>query len=288
MADLGPNVVIGGDNNFEEVVIEASRSQPILVDFWAPWCGPCRTLTPLLERIALEREGAFTLVKVNTDENPGLSQHFQIRTIPTVVAIKEGEIVEQFMGAQTKPYIDALLDRLSPNAKPSPVQEARQLFDCGSFEEAVDAYRRALAQGSSESEVLLGLGRALLEMGEIESAEETLREVEMGEVGYDEAQGLIGVAGLYRLAAASPSAEELERAISEDPNNHSARYALASVLFRDGATEAAMDALLEIINRDKGWEDEAPRKAMLAIFQRIGNRSPLSDAYRSRLSRALY
>ena len=274
--------------SFEAEVIQGSQEALVLVDFWAPWCGPCRALTPVLEALVAERGGEVILAKVNTDENPQLSAQFQIRGIPAVKAFQGGALVGEFTGAQTRPFIEKFIADLKPSEAQVAAAKASELFQTGHVADAVDQYRTALAMNPSDSEILVGLGAALLRAGHIEDAADTLSDVRQGEKGWEEAQGLLGEISFHQRVAEVGDVATCRARLEADPTDHEARLALAAGLYLQGEHRAALEALLELVRLDKRWGDEAGRKTMLVIFERIGNRSALSDEFRTRLSRTLY
>ena len=238
---------------FETEVLEASRTTPVVVDFWAPWCGPCRALTPTLEKVARDYAGKVKLVKVNSDENMELSQAFNIRSIPNVIAFKDGKPVSQFMGAVPEPQVRAFFDKLLP----------------------------------SESELALAQAEGLYRQGRLEEAEAKLKEVKF-DPDWEARMGAVeeGIA-LSRKSAAGPGEKALTEKLAADPADHDARAALAALYAARQDYRAAMDQLLEILKRSRDWKDGEAKKQLLALFN-LAEDPELASEYRKKLARALY
>ena len=234
--------------DFEQEVIEASREQLVLVDFWAPWCGPCRALTPILEKVAGGYAGRVKLVKVNSDENPELSSAFGIRSIPNVIAFRDGKAVSQFMGALPEGQVRAFIDKLLP-----PPQ--------------------------------LALAERAIEEKRLEDAERLLDEVKP-DIDWDAQVDTLRQA--LAFARAGGSEKELGAKVAANPADLDARLALAGALAARHDYRGALDELLEIIRRDREWKEGEARKQMLAIFNLAADSPDLVSEYRRKLSRAIY
>jgi putative thioredoxin len=233
---------------FEREVIESSREQPVLVDFWAPWCGPCRSLTPVLEKLAGEYAGRVRLVKINSDENPEISTAFGIRSIPNVIAFRDGKAVSQFLGALPEGQVRAFIEKLLPPP---------QLALAG----------RAIADRNlDEAERLLGEIRPNIDWDE---QVETLRQA-------------------LSFARAGGGEKDLAAKVAANPADLDARLGLAGALAAQHDYRAALEQLLEIIRRDREWKDGEARKQMLAIFNLAADDAALVSEYRRKLSSALY
>ena len=245
-------VIDATERDFEQRVIDRSREVPVVVDFWAEWCGPCRQLTPLLEREAAKREGEIDLVKLDTDANPGISQAFGIQGIPAVKAFKDGRIVSEFVGAQPPPVVERFFDALVPS-------EADKLTAAG--DEA--SLRRALELQPNRADAAVPLARALLERGEREEAQRVLEAV----VGDFQADGL--KARLRLDAAGSPDLSDAFAAIDA------------------GDTERAIDLLIEALPTADGAKDDI-RQVVVALLDELGVEHPVARDARRRLASALY
>ncbi|MBI2963743.1 MAG: tetratricopeptide repeat protein [Deltaproteobacteria bacterium] len=274
-----------GDASFEAEVIERSRGVPVLVDFWAPWCGPCRTLGPLLDRLAAEHQGAFVVAKVNVDENPEVAGGFGIRSIPAVKAIREGAVVDEFVGALPEPALREFLRRILPSEADRLAERGVTAEQGGDRAGAEALYRRAIGSDPNHPAARLGLGR-LLAASDPDAA---LAELARVLPGTPERAAADRIAARLRLGGDDGAGEEeLERRLETDAADLAARLQLARVLAAKEQYETALAHLLEIVKRDRGYEDEAGRKLMLDIFNILGARHALTEKYRSELARVLF
>jgi len=273
------------DATFDSEVIERSERVPVVIDFWAPWCGPCRTLGPVLERLANEHEGAFVLAKINVDENPRIAGEFAIRSIPAVKAVRHGEIVDEFVGALSEPAVRQFLQRLLPTEADRAAGEGREAEDKGDVVTAEGHYRRALESDPNHPAARLGVGRLL----SATDPEHALAELDRVLPGTPERADADRIAARLRLVADDGAgAAELRARVERDPADLEARLKLARLLAAEEDYEAALAHLLEIIRRDREFEEEAGRKAMLDIFNVLGPRHPLTEKYRGELARVLF
>jgi putative thioredoxin len=277
---------------FQRDVIDASRELPVLVDFWAPWCGPCRTLGPMLERLEQDSTGRFRLVKINSDENPELSAQFGVRSIPYVVAFVDGRPVDSFVGVLPESQLRAFIERVAPNPGEIERRKAFALLEAGDRPGAAAALRAALALDPANDDARLALAGLLLE-ATTESAGEALK---------NEARDLLAKTGALiqqtprfralqtRLdsmeqAARLPSADELQQRIAAQPGDLQSRADLARLLIAQGQFEPALEQLLEIVSRDRAFGEA--RGAILAVFDLMADRPETVSKYRRRLASAL-
>jgi putative thioredoxin len=275
-------VIDVGESDFEREVLERSAETPVVVDFWAPWCGPCRTLGPLLERLADEAAGAFVLAKVDVDQAPGLASAFGIRGIPAVKGFRDGVLVAEFTGAQPEPVVRDLLARLQPSEADRLVREAAALP--GAHAEA--RLRTALERDGRHPRALLALACLLGERGETDEALALLARVVGSEPLEREAEQL---AAKLRTRGDGAGDESAVRArLAADPTDLGARIDLGRALASRERYEEALTELLAAVERDAAYDDAAARKAMIDVFAVLGNDHPLTDRFRSALAKTLY
>jgi putative thioredoxin len=273
-----------GEADFQAAVLDRSREVPVVVDFWAPWCGPCRALGPLLERLVEEAGGRVELAKVNTDDAPNLSGEFGVSGIPAVFALRDGEVVDQFTGLLPEPALREFLDRLMPSAADQRVGELAGL-EAADPAAAERGYRALLASDPAHEAGRVGLARVLLATpGREAEAADLLRPVEGGKHA-PEADRLRAVVA---LRADPPDLAATRQAVADAPGSAEARVALGRALAARGEYGPALDALLEAAELDKPIARGPVRQTMLAIFQVIGVRSGTADSYRARLQSLLY
>ncbi len=282
--------------SFKKDVIDESMKVPVIVDFWAPWCGPCKTLGPLLEKLVKAARGAVKLVKLDVDKNQQLAAQFRIQSIPAVFAFKGGRPVDGFVGAlpesQLKQFIDALIKGGAPAGAESQVAEvlamAKDAMAQGDAETAASLYARILDEEPDNVPAKLGLARAAIQLGEIEQAKEMIAELPPEAKKGAEFEAIRTALDLAERAAAAGDPADLESAVTANPADLDARYKLALALYAQGNAEGAVQHLLDIIRRNRTWNEEAARKELLKIFEALGGTHDVTVKGRRGLSTILF
>ncbi len=272
------------DSEFESAVIDRSTTLPVVVDLWAPWCGPCRQLAPLLEKIARERSGDFELVKVNVDENPATASRLGARSIPLVVGFRDGKPVAQFIGAQPESAINRFIDQILPSQTDRLVSAAREMIAAHDTTEAQSLLHQALELDRHHEQARVLLAELLQEEGRVDEAIHVLGKIAPNR--HDEAAALL--ARLQLEKAGESDVDELERQLQENPQDLDTMVRLGQALAARKSYTEALDILLRAVQTDASWKDGAARQAMLDIFNVLGMSDPLTRQYRTRLSNALF
>ena len=282
-----------GIETFEVDVIAASREAPVIVDFWAPWCGPCKQLGPLLEKVVNEAKGAVRLVKINIDENQEIARQLRIQSIPTVYAFKNGQPVDGFMGAIPESQLRAFVQHLTGGEAghdhaDEVLAMADEAFAAGDIGEAAQAYAHVLQDEPGNPKAVAGLARCYLKSGDLERARTTLQLVRPDGATDEAIRAIEAELKLREQAADVGDTAGLRAKLEADPNDHQARYDLALALDAKGDREGALNELLESVRRDRKWNDEAARKHIVTLFEALGPADPLTLAARRKLSSILF
>ncbi len=274
---------------FEKDVINASMLAPVLVDFWAPWCGPCKTLGPMLEKLEVEAAGAWNLVKVNVDENQELAAHFQVRSIPHVIAFAEGRPVDQFIGVLPEGQLREFIDRLVPAGADAERRAAQSAWAAGDRQRAIDTIKAALALDPGYEDARLDLIEWLIAERRIDEAKEedkllSPKTTQGIDARYNALKTELDAAD---AAADLPPADALIDAVNANPDDLDARFALANRLIAGRDYAGALEHLLAIVVRDRAFMDDVGRKTMLSVFELAANQPDLVSQWRRKLSAAI-
>lgn len=286
MSHENPLIIEAGAANFEQEVIERSRKVPVLVDFWASWCAPCRTLGPLLEKLAKEYQGRFVLAKVDTERDPNLAAAFGVRGIPAVYGLRNGQVQGQFVGVQSEAYLREFIDGLMPSELETRIAEGETLLATNP-EAAEGRYREALQLDPNAAMAKIGLARALQAQGRPEESRALLQELERRGFLEPEAERLKAELTIQDHAEQVGGVAEARQALSASPEDLNLRYRLAEALAAESEYPEALEICLDLIERDRRGLGESARELMLAIFQMLPADSELVADFRRRLSLVL-
>ena len=279
---------------FMTEVVDGSFEAPVIVDFWAPWCGPCKQLGPLLEKTVRATNGAVRMVKVNIDENPQIAQQMRIQSIPAVYAFKDGRPVDGFVGALPESQVKQFIQRLGGGkGGPSPVEEAmamaKEALQSGDHKSAGALYSQILQRDPANVEALAGNTRAMIARGDLAKARQALDRVPKENAGHAEITAARSALELAEQAQKSMAgAGKLRARLANNPDDHEARFELATALFGSGERETAIDELLDLFKRDREWNEQAARKQLVKFFEAMGPTDPLTLSGRRRLSAQMF
>jgi putative thioredoxin len=277
---------------FMKDVIEESKRQPVLIDFWAPWCGPCKQLTPILEKVVKGAKGKVKLVKMNIDDHPAIPGQMGIQSIPAVIAFVNGQPADGFMGALPEGQVNAFIERLTKGAVAGDTKDLLAAADAalaeGQVQEAAQVYAELAEEDPSNIAALAGLARCYLAAGDAAKAKETIAKVpeaKRNDAAVAAARAALEVA---EQASAVGPADELERKVAANPLDHQARFDLAVALNAGNKRQQAVDHLIEIVRRDRKWNEDGARKQLVQFFEAWGPTDEATVAGRRKLSSILF
>lgn len=275
-------------DNFDQYVLENSRHVPVLIDFWAPWCGPCQSLMPLLSRLAEEFGGLFLLAKVNIDDQPELATRFGVRSVPTVKLIRNGELIDEFMGAipeqQIRQFLDPHIERESDRQLPA----IKAAFEAGEQEQALAQLQALIELEPDNYRLILAQAEMLFEANRLEEAKTLIHSLPPNIEQEQEVQALKSRLELISNIKDAPSIEVLRQRVAAEPSDSEARYQLGHQLAASGEYEAALETFLGLLQHDREYADDGARKGMLMIFELLGGEGDLVSRYRRRMAIAMH
>lgn len=275
------------EENFASQVIEASHQQPVLVDFWATWCGPCQSLMPMLEQLAQSYQGKFLLAKVEIDSQQGLASQFGVRSVPTVKLVKNGQIVDEFTGALPEGQIRSFLDKHIESESDQLMQQALMLYQQGDIETALGQMGEILQADPDNLNNKIIYANILLREQHIDEAKKWLESLPAEASQDPQVHAMQAQLEFISIVENAPDMASLQQQLADNPNNSEARYQLSAHAILQGQFELAFEQLLDLVKRDRQYRDDAGRKALLKLFDLLGDQHELVSSYRRKLAMAL-
>lgn len=286
------NVIDINQDQFMDEVVEKSKTTPVLVDFWAPWCGPCKQLTPILEKLVNSKNGKIILAKVNVDENQGIAAQLKIQSIPTVYGFIDGKPIDAFQGAQPESQIEKMIEKLieaTPgNEVPKLLEEAESFFKDQKFDKALQVYENLIPLDPGNVKCISGMLRCLMQLNRYQDASEILESLDEKTIDDQEVQKIKKLIENMNSASEGKTIEDLKSILSNDPNNHDIRLELAEKYFSQNQSAEAFQELLNIFSTDAKWNDESAKKKLLEYFDLLGFADPNVIEARKRLSSLMF
>ena len=278
-------------NNFSTDVIDQSTKIPVVVDFWAPWCGPCKQLSPTLDKLAREYGGKIQLVKINVDENQELATQMRVQSIPMVVAFKDGQPVDGFAGALPESQLRQFFEKLT-GSEGSPIEQALEkasmMVANGDTQNATEIYSQILAQDPINAASHAGVAKCLIEAEGIEKAQAYLKGLDADILNKEEVKSVLAAIDLEHASTDTEETDSLRQKLATSPDDPQLRYDLAIALYGDGCSEEAINILVELVKTHKTWNEEAARAQLLKIFEALGHSDPITIEGRRKLSVVIF
>ena len=278
-------------NNFSTDVIDQSTKIPVVVDFWAPWCGPCKQLSPTLDKLAREYGGKIQLVKINVDENQELATQMRVQSIPMVVAFKDGQPVDGFAGALPESQLRQFFEKLT-GSEGSPIEQALEkasmMVANGDTQNAAEIYSQILAQDPTNAASHAGVAKCLIEAEGIEKAQTYLKGLDADILNKEEVKSVLAAIDLEHASTDTEETDSLRQKLATCPDDPQLRYDLAIALYGDGCSEEAINILVELVKTHKTWNEEAARAQLLKIFEALGHSDPITIEGRRKLSVVIF
>ena len=290
------NIIVDSDTaSFSNDVIEASKTGPVLVDFWADWCAPCKQLTPILEELVKSYKGLIKLVKIDTEKNQELSQQLQIQSLPTVYAFYEGQPIDGFSGAmpenEVKKFINKVIDASGGNKieeLQKAIEDAEKLFNEEDFESALNAFSNLLSAEANNAKIIAGYGKCLLKLERNEEVKELLEGLEEDMLNDKNIISLIALSKLEKNNKTAGTPDEYIEKVNLSPNDHELRFKLAEAYLASNLRQEGIEQLLIIVKKDRKWEDDKARKKIIELLDAFGEDDPITSETRLKLSSIIF